>query len=764
MCQFSRQQDPPRPFSFAFVLLSPFIFAPSPHPRSPPSPFPPSSVYSQMPPLCFRSPSPPPPSSSFPLPSPSPSSPSSPPSSPSFSYLPLLLSLLPLFLLRIPLPPSRTSSSSPASPPPLPSVPSSLNTTMGLQVLMACKFWTDEHWVWVSGLVGAAFTVLCNVLTVLMLKYLNHKHPWSKAQPAISQHQIDGREAALTGGHSDYTEAPIGLSGGEEFTQHGMVLPFHPLILSFHNVNYFVDMPSKLKYKSTPPGQRLQLLHNVSGVFRPGVLTALMGVSGAGKTTLMDVLEGRKTGGYIEGDIRVSGNPKVQETFLRVSGYCEQEDIHTPQVTVYESLLYSAWLRLPQEIARHVVMEFVEEVMGLVELEAVRGALMGTAGRDGLPVEQRKRLTMAVELVANPSIIFLDEPTSGLDARAAAIVMRAVRNTVNTGRAVVCTIHQPSIHIFEAFDESIPGVQPIQPGANPAAWMLEVKTPAAAGMLGADFSQLFRQSETVQSSPVSITPLIHRTMNSLNQQSSVPLNGEADLFFPTQHPTMQLSQFATHLWKRHLMYWRMPDYNGACLFFSFVMSLFIGAVFFGFGKAREIPPDIVNVMGALYTAALFLGSIPYALAQGMIELPYLVLQEVVYSLLTYSMIQFEWTLSKFMLYLRFQFLTLLYFTCFGIMASAISAAEGLAVLLSAFIYSLWNLLCGFLLPQPLGDVTTLVVSPPGMPAQTVSQFIQLYYRFFHDWLGYATAILLGFSALFFCVFIYALRNLNFQRR
>ncbi|CAI5967444.1 unnamed protein product [Closterium sp. NIES-64] len=696
MCQFSRQQDPPRPFSFAFVLLSPFIFAPSPHPRSPPSPFPPSSVYSQMPPLCFRSPSPPPPSSSFPLPSPSPSSPSSPPSSPSFSYLPLLLSLLPLFLLRIPLPPSRTSSSSPCFPP-------------------------------------------SPALCPLLAQHNNGPSAWSKAQPAISQHQIDGREAALTGGHSDYTEAPIGLSGGEEFTQHGMVLPFHPLILSFHNVNYFVDMPSKLKYKSTPPGQRLQLLHNVSGVFRPGVLTALMGVSGAGKTTLMDVLEGRKTGGYIEGDIRVSGNPKVQETFLRVSGYCEQEDIHTPQVTVYESLLYSAWLRLPQEIARHVVMEFVEEVMGLVELEAVRGALMGTAGRDGLPVEQRKRLTMAVELVANPSIIFLDEPTSGLDARAAAIVMRAVRNTVNTGRAVVCTIHQPSIHIFEAFDESIPGVPPIQPGANPAAWMLE-------------------------SSPVSITPLIHRTMNSLNQQSSVPLNGEADLFFPTQHPTMQLSQFATHLWKRHLMYWRMPDYNGACLFFSFVMSLFIGAVFFGFGKAREIPPDIVNVMGALYTAALFLGSIPYALAQGMIELPYLVLQEVVYSLLTYSMIQFEWTLSKFMLYLRFQFLTLLYFTCFGIMASAISAAEGLAVLLSAFIYSLWNLLCGFLLPQPLGDVTTLVVSPPGMPAQTVSQFIQLYYRFFHDWLGYATAILLGFSALFFCVFIYALRNLNFQRR
>jgi ABC-type Mn2+/Zn2+ transport system ATPase subunit len=96
---------------------------------------------------------------------------------------------------------------------------------------------------------------------------------------------------------------------------------------------------------------------------------------------------------------------------------------------------------------------FIEEVMELVELNPLRNALVGLPGVNGLSTEQRKRLTIAVELVANPSIIFMDEPTSGLDARAAAIVMRTVRNTVNTGRTVVCTIHQPSIDIFEAFDE-----------------------------------------------------------------------------------------------------------------------------------------------------------------------------------------------------------------------------------------------------------------------------------------------------------------------
>lgn len=100
---------------------------------------------------------------------------------------------------------------------------------------------------------------------------------------------------------------------------------------------------------------------------------------------------------------------------------------------------------------------FVEEVMELVELNSLREALVGLPGVNGLSTEQRKRLTIAVELVANPSIIFMDEPTSGLDARAAAIVMRTVRNTVDTGRTVVCTIHQPSIDIFDAFDEvSVP--------------------------------------------------------------------------------------------------------------------------------------------------------------------------------------------------------------------------------------------------------------------------------------------------------------------
>lgn len=99
--------------------------------------------------------------------------------------------------------------------------------------------------------------------------------------------------------------------------------------------------------------------------------------------------------------------------------------------------------------------EFVNKVIETIELDEVRDCLVGIPGVNGLSTEQRKRLTIAVELVGNPSIIFMDKPISGLDARAAAIVMRAVKNVVEMGRTVVCTIHQLSIDIFEAFDEVI---------------------------------------------------------------------------------------------------------------------------------------------------------------------------------------------------------------------------------------------------------------------------------------------------------------------
>ncbi|VAI86747.1 unnamed protein product [Triticum turgidum subsp. durum] len=308
--------------------------------------------------------------------------------------------------------------------------------TVGEAILKIRGLLTEWHWYWICVGILFGFSLVLNILTIFALEFMNspHKH----------QVNIDSTKTK--------TECKKQKVGTRNASTGQVALPFQPLSLVFDHINYFVDMPKEMmKYGVTE--KKLQLLQDVSGVFRPGVLTALMGITGAGKTTLLDVLAGRKTGGYIEGTIRIAGYPKKQDTFSRISGYCEQSDIHSPNLTVHESLQFSAWLRLPSNVNSRQRDMFIDEVMDLVELTGLKNAMVGIAGATGLSAEQRKRLTIAVELVASPSIIFMDEPTTGLDARAAAIVMRTVRKTVDTGRTVVCTIHQPSIGIFESFDE-----------------------------------------------------------------------------------------------------------------------------------------------------------------------------------------------------------------------------------------------------------------------------------------------------------------------
>ncbi|KAL0407832.1 UNVERIFIED_CONTAM: Pleiotropic drug resistance protein 1 [Sesamum radiatum] len=568
----------------------------------------------------------------------------------------------------------------------------------------------------------------------------------------------------------------------------------------------------------------------VSGAFRPGVLTALMGVSGAGKTTLMDVLAGRKTGGYIEGNISISGYPKNQATFARISGYCEQNDIHSPNVTVYESLVYSAWLRLPREVDAETRKMFVEEVMELVELTPLRGALVGLPGVNGLSTEQRKRLTIAVELVANPSIIFMDEPTSGLDARAAAIVMRTVRNTVNTGRTVVCTIHQPSIDIFEAFDElflmkrggeeiyvgplghhsshlikyfeRIEGVPKIKDGYNPATWMLEVTTSTQELILGVDFAEQYKSSE------------LYMRNKALIKELSVPRPGTKDLSFPTKYSQSFLTQCIACLWKQHWSYWRNPPYTAVRFLFTTVLALIFGTMFWDLGSKSTTRQDLNNAMGSMYAAINFLGfeygstvqpvvaiertvfyreraagmysALPYAFSQFLIEIPYVFVQSIVYGLIVYSMMGFDWNAEKFFWFIYFLFFSLLYFVLYGMMTVAVTPNYNVASIISSFFYIIWNLFSGFIIPRPRIPVwwrwyywaTPVAYTLYGMIVsqygeikdqmeggdETVEEFLRNYFGFRHDMLGMVAAILLGFVVLFTFIFAYSIRTFNFQRR
>ncbi|KAF7950024.1 hypothetical protein EAE96_007327 [Botrytis aclada] len=200
----------------------------------------------------------------------------------------------------------------------------------------------------------------------------------------------------------------------------------------------------------TPSGDRI-LLDNVQGWVKPGMLGALMGSSGAGKTTLLDVLAQRKTDGTIKGSILVDGRP-LNVSFQRSAGYCEQLDVHEPLATVREALEFSALLRQSRTVPDAEKLKYVDTIIDLLEMHDMENTLIGNTGT-GLSVEQRKRLTIGVELVSKPSIlIFLDEPTSGLDGQAAFNTVRFLRKLADVGQAILVTIHQPSAQLFAQFD------------------------------------------------------------------------------------------------------------------------------------------------------------------------------------------------------------------------------------------------------------------------------------------------------------------------
>ncbi|VFQ77207.1 unnamed protein product [Cuscuta campestris] len=706
---------------------------------------------------------------------------------------------------------------------------------LGEAVLKARSLFPQGYWYWIG--LGALFgyTILINFLFTFFLAYLD---PLVTHQAVISEEgdqdsNIARNDEAVVIQLKEYLKFSGSLAR-KSFKQKGMVLPFQPLSMSFSNINYYVDVPLELKQQGILE-DRLQLLVNVTGAFRPGVLTALVGVSGAGKTTLMDVLAGRKTGGIIEGNVYISGHPKNQETFARVSGYCEQNDIHSPCLTVLESLLFSAWLRLPPDVDLETQKAFVDEVMELVELTPLSGALVGLPGVDGLSTEQRKRLTIAVELVANPSVVFMDEPTSGLDARAAAIVMRTVRNIVNTGRTIVCTIHQPSIDIFESFDElllmkrggeliyagelgpkscklieyleAIDGVPKIRPGYNPATWMLEVTSSIEEARLGVNFAEIYRRSNLFQ----------HNKL--LVERLSRPSNDLKDLNFPNKYSQSYYNQFLTCLWKQNLSYWRNPQYTAVRFFYTLIISLMLGTICWGFGSKRDTQQDIFNAMGSIYAAVLFIGvtnatavqpvvsverfvsyreraagmysALPFAFAQVVIEFPYVLAQSLIYCAIFYSMAAFEWSASKFIWYIFFMYFTILYFTFYGMMTTAVTPNHNVAAVIAAPFYMLWNLFCGLMIPHkriPIwwrwyywanpvswslygivasqySDISSLIKLPDGMDSSVpLRLLIKNVFGYRHDFVGIAGFMVVGFCVLFTVIFAYAIKSFNFQKR
>ncbi|KAK2601999.1 ATP-binding cassette transporter snq2 [Conoideocrella luteorostrata] len=502
-------------------------------------------------------------------------------------------------------------------------------------------------------------------------------------------------------------------------------------ILTWENLNYDVPVP----------GGTRRLLTNVFGYVRPGELTALMGASGAGKTTLLDVLASRKNIGVITGDVFVDGS-KPGKQFQRSTSYAEQLDLHEPTQTVREALRFSADLRQPYETPIAERHAYVEEIIALLEMETIADCIIGTA-EAGLTVEQRKRVTIGVELAAKPELLlFLDEPTSGLDSQSAFNIVRFLKKLAAAGQAILCTIHQPNAALFENFDRLLllqRGGQTVYfgdigedasilraylkrhgaeaaPTDNVAEFMLEAIGAGSAPRIGErDWADIWNDSPEFEHAKKSIATM-RDERKAVAQCSSPDL--EKEYASPAHH---QLKIVCRRMFRA---FWRSPNYLFTRLFNHFAVAFISGLTYLNLDDSRSslqytvfvmfqvtvLPALIISQVEVMFhiKRALFFreasskmySPLTFATAITAAEMPYSVLCAVVFFVCLYFMPGLDSTPSR----AGYQFFMILTTEVF-----AVTLGQGLASLtpsprISAqfdpFIIIIFALFCGVTIPAP----------------------------------------------------------------
>ncbi|KAF2206076.1 ABC drug exporter AtrF [Delitschia confertaspora ATCC 74209] len=428
-----------------------------------------------------------------------------------------------------------------------------------------------------------------------------------------------------------------------------------------------------LEYTVPYQGGTKTLLNKVSGYAKPGIMVALMGASGAGKTTLLNTLSQRQKVGVISGDMLVDGKPLGRD-FQRSTGFCEQMDLHDGTATIREALEFSAILRQDRTVPTKEKVEYVDKIIDLLELHDLQDAIVSSLG-----VEQKKRLTIGVELAAKPSLLlFLDEPTSGLDSNSAYSVVRFLKKLAKAGQAIVCTIHQPSSVLIQQFDM----ILALNPGGNTFYF-------GPVGENGRDVIDYFshRGAHCPPSKNVAefiletaAKPIMRKNgtridwneeWNKSKENHEVRKEIErikSERSKVQKHDVKEEYEFAAPVWLQTIMltkrlftqYWRDPSYLYGKLFVGVIIGIFNGFTFYMLGNSVQdmqnrmftafliilIPPTIVNGVVPKFYQNMSLwqarelpsrvyGWFAFVTAQVVAEVPMAIVTAVVYWLLWY---------------------------------------------------------------------------------------------------------------------------------
>ncbi|RHZ00591.1 hypothetical protein DYB35_012149, partial [Aphanomyces astaci] len=685
-----------------------------------------------------------------------------------------------------------------------------LNQTMGDFQLRLFNFPTDTNWISYA----MAFMLMCYVLlTFLSCVVLEakryHAHEHVHAPAAIATDTVaDTVDGYVSTPPTPHTTDSISkdLSAAVEVVV--------PVTVAFQNLGYVVPNPKK-------GGSDLHLLTNVTGYALPGTITALMGSSGAGKTTLMDVIAGRKTEGTTTDDILLNG------------------------ATFREALKFSALLRQPGDVSETSKLAFVEDCLAMLELTHLSDSIIR-----GSSVEQMKRLTIGVELAAAPSVLFVDEPTSGLDASSAKIVMTGIRKIASTGRTVVCTIHQPSAEVFDMFDSLLllqrggqtvffgdlgskatnlieyfsrvqPALTPLVAGVNPATWMLEcigaggeVKSHDATPDM--DFVKIFQASPEFQ------------TLTTRVAKVAFPSSELAELKYAKKRAAPSATQYRLLIQRFLRMYWRTASYNWTRLMISIVLAvlfglvfckinyntfaganggagmIFITAVFLSLVSFNSVLPLATEERESFYRerAAQTYSAVWYFVGATVAELPYVFFSSFVFTAIFYPFVGFEGTVGDAVFYgLNLSLMVLLNVYMGQLTAYAAPRVE-VATLLGIIINSIFFLFMGFnppassagyrwlyhITPQKysLAAMTASVLAkcedgqgmgcgaiddfPPfilkklGKPYATMKDFIELVFEMKYDNAVGNSLVVVGFIVFFRVLALLALTKINHQKK
>ncbi|KAF9893857.1 hypothetical protein FE257_010027 [Aspergillus nanangensis] len=493
-----------------------------------------------------------------------------------------------------------------------------------------------------------------------------------------------------------------------------------------------------LKYTvKTPTGDRV-LLDNVHGWVKPGMLGALMGSSGAGKTTLLDVLAQRKTDGTINGSILVDGRP-LPVSFQRMAGYCEQLDVHEPYATVREALEFSALLRQSRDTPKEEKLKYVDTIIDLLELHDLADTLIGSVG-NGLSVEQRKRVTIGVELVSKPSIlIFLDEPTSGLDGQSAYNTVRFLRKLADVGQAILVTIHQPSAQLFAQFDTLLLlarggktvyfgdigengqtiknyfgqyGAQcPVE--ANPAEFMIDVVTGGIESVKDTDWHNVWLESpehtrmlqdldhmieDAASKPPGTVDDGYEFSMPMWEQTKIVTRRMNTALFRNTDYVNNKFSLHIISALLNGFSFWRVGPSVTALNLKMFTIFNF---VFVAPGVINQLQPLFIqrrDIYDAREKKSKMYSWVSFVIGLIVSEFPYLCVCAVLYFLCWYYCVKLPYNSNKsgatFFIMLIYEFI----YTGIGQFVAAYAPNPTFAALVNPLIISILVLFCGIFVP------------------------------------------------------------------